>query len=83
VNAVEMDHRHGKDLISESLTVAVTYSIDQYLLLLNTYSPYLQLESESKQKLFDGLRKVLEQNGESIDLSYVSAFHIVKPNDLN
>ncbi len=79
---LSIDSGHFKDLISESLTVSVTYSIDQYLLLLNTYSPYLKLESESKQKLFDGLRKVLEQNGETIDLSYVSTFHIVKPNDL-
>lgn len=70
---------HFKDMVSESLTVSVTYSIDQYLLLLNTYSPHLKLEPEPKQKLFDGLRQVLEQQGETIDLSYVSAFHIVKP----
>jgi SAM-dependent methyltransferase len=80
---LSIDSGHFKDLISESITVSVTYSIDQYLLLLNTYSPYLKLESESKQKLFDGLRQVLEQHGETIDLSYVSALHIAKPNDLN
>ncbi len=76
---LSIESGHFKDLISESLTVSVTYSIDQYLLLLNTYSPYLKLEPEPQQKLFAGLRQVLEQHGETIDLSYVSAFHIVKP----
>jgi hypothetical protein len=40
------------DLVSDSVTVQVTYSIDQYLLLLGTYSPYLELEAESKERLF-------------------------------
>ncbi len=71
---------HFKDLISESLTVDITYSIDQYLMLLNTYSPHLTLEPEQKQSLFTGLRQVLEQQGETIGLSYVSAFHMTKPN---
>lgn len=79
---LSIDSGQFRDLVSESLTVSVTYSIDQYLLLLNTYSPYLRLKPAPKQKLFDGLRQVLERHGETIDLSYVSAFHIVKPNDL-
>jgi hypothetical protein len=62
------------------MEVDVTYSVDQYLLLLNTYSPHLKLEPEQKQPLFAGLRQVLEQNGDTIQLSYVSAFHIARPN---
>ena len=69
-----------KDIQSGHIEVEVTYSVDQYLMLLNTYSPYLKLETEQKQTLFAGLRKVLEQNGETVQLSYVSAFHIAQPN---
>ena len=69
-----------KDMVSGHMEVNVTYSVDQYLLLLNTYSPHLKLEPEQKQPLFAGLRQVLEQNGDTIQLSYVSAFHIARPN---
>lgn len=69
-----------KDMIAGHMEVEVTYSIDQYLLLLNTYSPHLKLEPQQKQPLFEGLRQVLEQNGDTIQLSYVSAFHIARPN---
>jgi SAM-dependent methyltransferase len=68
-----------KDLVAGHLEVEVLYSIDQYLLLLNTYSPHLKLEPQQKQHLFTGLRQVLEQNGDTVQLSYVSAFHIVRP----
>lgn len=68
-----------KDILSGHLEVKVTYSVEQYLLLLNTYSPYLKLETQQKQKLFEGLRPVLEQNGGHVELSYVSAFHIARP----
>ncbi|MBD3880539.1 class I SAM-dependent methyltransferase [Phormidium tenue FACHB-886] len=68
-----------KDMTSGHLEVEATYSVDQYLLLLNTYSPYLKLEAEQKQKLFEGLRQVLEQNGDMMQLSYISAFHIARP----
>jgi SAM-dependent methyltransferase len=70
---------HFQDMVSGHLEVTVTYSIDQYLTLLNTYSPHLKLEPQPKQKLFAGLRQVLAQHGNTIDLSYVSAFHIVHP----
>lgn len=61
------------------LQVEVTYSVDQYLMLLNTYSPHLKLETQQKQALFMELREVLEQNGETVQLSFVSAFHVVQP----
>lgn len=70
---------HFKDMVSGHLEVEVTYSVDQYLLLLNTYSPHLRLEPAQKQPLFEGLRQVLEQNGSTIELSYISAFHIARP----
>ena len=79
-----IDSGYFKDMVSGQMEVEVTYSIDQYLQLLNTYSPYLKLEAQQKQRLFAGLRQVLEkdsmqQNGDRLQLSYVSAFHIARP----
>lgn len=68
-----------KEIQSGHLEVEVTYTIDQYLMLLSTYSPYVKLEAQQKQTLFADLREVLEQNGKTIQLSYVSAFHIARP----
>jgi SAM-dependent methyltransferase len=70
---------HFEDLQTANLEVKVTYSIGQYLLLLNTYSPHLKLEPQQRQNLFEGLRRVLGQYGDTVQLSYVSAFHIVRP----
>lgn len=68
-----------KDLVAGQFEVEVTYSVAQYLMLLNTYSPHLRLEPQQKQHLFAGLRQALEQNSDTIPLSYVSAFHIARP----
>jgi SAM-dependent methyltransferase len=75
-----IDSGYFINLVSESCTIQVTYSIDQYLLLLGTYSPYLELEAESKDRLFQGLRQVLQRIGETIELTYVSVFHLMQPN---
>ena len=68
-----------KNLVQGHQIVEVTYAINQYLLLLDTYSPHLKLEPQQKQPLFEGLRQVLSQNGDTIPLSFVSAFHIAQP----
>jgi SAM-dependent methyltransferase len=68
-----------RNTVSGHQEVEVTYSIDQYLQLLNTYSPHLKLEPQQKQQLFEGLREVLKQNGDMLHLSYISAFHIARP----
>lgn len=68
-----------KDVVTGHIEVKLTYSIDQYLTLLNTYSSHLKLDSQQKQSLFAGLRQVLEKNGDGVDLSFVSAFHIARP----
>ena len=71
-----------QNMITGHMQVEVTYSIDQYLLLLNTYSPHLKLEPQQKQRLFEGLRQVLEQNGATVQLSYVSVFHVAQPSSI-
>jgi SAM-dependent methyltransferase len=67
------------EMVSNHLEVKVSYSVDQYLMLLNTYSPHLKLEPNQKEQLFAGLRQVLELKGERVLLSYISMFHIARP----
>lgn len=72
-----IDSGRFEDLVSEELVCEVSYSIDDYLTLLSTYSPYIALEQEKRDLLFEGLRKALEKNcGSSIEVSYLSGFHI-------
>jgi SAM-dependent methyltransferase len=68
-----------KDMVSGQMESEVTYFVEQYLLLLTTYSNHLKLEPQQKDRLFTALRKKLEQKGDTIQLSYVSAFHIARP----
>ncbi len=68
-----------KNLVSEQFECEVTYSVNDYLMLLSTYSPYLKLDPQSRDFLFNGLREKIEQDlGGSIQLSYLSAFHITQ-----
>jgi SAM-dependent methyltransferase len=68
-----------RGMVTGQMEVEMTYSIDQYLLLLTTYSPYLKLKPHQKQPLFAALRHTLMQQGETIQLSCISAFHVVRP----
>lgn len=74
-----IDSGQFKDLVSEQLACEATYSIDDYLTLLSTLSPYIALNSQKRDSLFEGLKRVLERNcPRSIQVSYLSAFHIAK-----
>lgn len=78
---IVIDSGQFKDLISGQVTSEVTYTIDEYLMLLNTYSPYIKLDTQSKDALFAGLRHRIENDfGGGLRLSYISAFHIAKKN---
>ncbi|MEA5505625.1 hypothetical protein VB735_21435 [Halotia wernerae UHCC 0503] len=68
-----------KDLISEQMICEVTYSIDDYLALLSTYSPYIALDPQQRNSLFANLQEALKNNcDKSIQTSYLSAFHIAQ-----
>ncbi|MCP2731414.1 class I SAM-dependent methyltransferase [Limnofasciculus baicalensis] len=68
-----------QDLLSEHISCKVTYSIDDYLALLSTLSPYIALEDKQRDRLFAGLREKLERHcGKTIEISYISAFHIAQ-----
>ena len=68
-----------EDLVYEQLVCEVTYNIDDYLALLQTYSVYIALNDETRNSLLENLRKTLENNcGSSIEASYLSAFHVAQ-----
>ena len=74
-----IDSGYFTNLVSEQITSQVTYAVDDYLLLLSTYSPYLELASDLKAALFKGLRQKIEDEFDgSLQLSYESAFHIAR-----
>ena len=66
-----------KDLTTQQTITKVTYSIDDYLTLLSTLSPYIRLESEQRHTLFAELKRVLKLNyGNNLDLDYLSLLQI-------
>lgn len=66
-----------QNIASEQIPCQVTYSIDDYLALLGTYSPYIGLEPQQQQGLFQALRRELESTcGQEISLSYLCAFQL-------
>lgn len=68
-----------RDLVSEQVAFEVTYSTDDYLTLLSTLSPYLKLEPQTRDSLFEALREKVDKNfGGNIQLSHLSAFHIAQ-----
>ncbi|MBW4518112.1 MAG: methyltransferase domain-containing protein [Scytolyngbya sp. HA4215-MV1] len=76
-----MDSGYFQTVITEQVKVEVTYTVDDYLTLLNTYSPYLKLEPSIQKSLFAELRETITQiSGNTLDLSYLSAFHIASKN---
>jgi SAM-dependent methyltransferase len=65
--------------IYEEEIIKTVYNVEDYLLLLSTYSPYIALDAASRQNLFAALRDKLERDwGKDLELSYVSAFHLAQ-----
>ncbi|MFN6539766.1 MAG: class I SAM-dependent methyltransferase [Nostoc sp. EkiNYC01] len=74
-----IDSGQFKNLISGQFVSKVTYTTDEYLTLLNTYSGYIKLDPHSKESLFSALKHRIEDDfGGSLQLSYISAFHIAQ-----
>ena len=66
------------NLTTQQLITKVTYSIDDYLTLLSTLSPYIRLESKQRQTLFVELKRVLMNYGNNLDLDYLSLLQIAQ-----
>ncbi len=66
-----------KDLVYEQIECDRTYTIDDYLTLLSTLSPYIALDSQKRDILFNDLSDTLRKHlGDTIETSYLSACHI-------
>ena len=71
------DSGYFKNVKYESSIHQVVYSLDDYLLLLSTLSPYIALTENIRNHLFTNLREALHQHqGDLLNLSFISAFHI-------
>ncbi|MGF1602136.1 MAG: class I SAM-dependent methyltransferase [Thermosynechococcaceae cyanobacterium] len=76
---IALDSGHFENVSPGYVEVAVTYTAEQYLTLLQTYSPYLKLETRKREALFEGLRDYIEAHLDGrIPLSHLSAFHIAQ-----
>ena len=74
-----LDSGRFQNLVTATVETTLTYTSDQYISLLCTYSPYLKLERGTREALFAELRQcIIEQGAGEIDLSYLSTFHIAQ-----
>lgn len=66
-----------KDLVEEHVITHVNYSVEDYVTLLSTLSPYIELEMEQRNTLLAELAKTLKSEcGDLLPLSYLSMMHI-------
>ena len=74
---IMVESGHFRTMTSGHISSEVTYTTSDYLTLLTSYSPYIELESSIRQALFDNLQRLIDQEfGGQLKLSYLSAFHI-------
>lgn len=76
-----IDSGYFQDLIAYQAIVHVSYTIEDYLTLLSTLSPYIRLASAQREALFVELRTRLKQlSGDrlTLDLSYLSLLQTVR-----
>ena len=68
-----------QNLLSEQLVCEVTYSIDSYLTLLTTLTPYIRLEAQARHSLLASIKELLTKNcGTTIALSYLSLMQVAQ-----
>ena len=66
-----------KEVSSKQVKMEVKYTAEDYLLLLSSFSPYLNLEESRRNSLFAKLRRKINDDLMGIiDLSYISAANI-------
>ena len=60
----------------------LSYSIDDYIMLLSTLSPYIRLEEKQRDNLLIALKESLRHNvGNTLNTHYLSTFHLVQKNN--
>ena len=72
-----IDSQLFKEVSSKQVKMEVKYTVEEYLLLLSSFSPYLNLEESRRNSLFAKLRRKINDDLMGIiDLSYISAANI-------
>ena len=71
-----LDSGYFRDLTTHQAIIQVSYTIDDYLTLLSTLSPYIRLLPEQRQTLFTALKRSLNQY-DQLDLAYLSLVQIL------
>ena len=67
-----------RNLVTQQQICQITYTIDDYLTLLSTLSPYIRLDSSQRSFLFAELKRVLQLNyGDELELSYLSLLQTI------
>ena len=57
----------------------LSYSVDDYIMLLSTLSPYIRLEEKDRNNLLRALKESLQHHvGDSLNTHYLSTFHLVQ-----
>lgn len=66
-------------LFAATAEICLTYTTDQYIGLLSTYSPYLKLDDHTRSALLIGLKQCLLERGiGELSLSCLSACHVAR-----
>ncbi|MDB9313817.1 class I SAM-dependent methyltransferase [Spirulina sp. CS-785/01] len=74
-----LDSGHFKNLQFYQCQGTITYPIDKYLILLSTLSPYIALDPDTRDILFQQMQATLKQHwGNSLSLSSLIAFHVAQ-----
>lgn len=72
-----IDSGYFRNMVSEQLISQVNYTVEDYLTLLTTLSPYIRLEEQQRTLLLAELQQVLELNyASSLELEYFSLVQI-------
>ena len=74
-----LDSGRFHNLVTATVEGSLTYTADQTIALLSTYSLYLKLDPLLRSALFAGLKQCLvEQGVGAIQLSYLSTYHLAQ-----
>lgn len=67
------------DIIFTHIIGEKTYSVDDYLALLSTLSPYIALDNQTRQNLFSDLQDtLLKTAGETFSTTFLAAAHVAQ-----
>ena len=74
-----IDSGYFHSVFNTETIVNVTYSIEDYLLLLSTYSPYIALETQQREILFNAIASTLQQHHiQKLSLYYLSMLQVFR-----